>query len=189
MNGLSTRKWIALLVAAVALSAAGTGLGMVFLGGTSSAQSAGPQGPEGPPGPRGATGAPGPTGPQGVPGTQGLTGKQGPPGPAGPRGPAGPPGTVSATAVTPGSPVSSAPDAPLGTMVSAQATCPSGTVLLGGGGTASASSANASTQGPVALVASFPSASTTWKVTGMVTASLSGQRVLTVTAYVVCGNP
>ncbi|MBO0893358.1 MAG: hypothetical protein J2O39_03190, partial [Acidimicrobiales bacterium] len=75
MNGLSTRKWIALLVAAVALSAAGTGLGMTFLGGTSLAQSAGPQGPEGPPGQRGATGPPGPPGPQGVPGTQGLDGK------------------------------------------------------------------------------------------------------------------
>jgi hypothetical protein len=97
------------------------------------AGSAGPAGPIGPAGADGAVGPPGPAGPSGPPGATGGPGPSGPVGPAGPAGPAGPTGPagpagggVSFTTVTVG------PQA-ISPMVPLQASCPSGSTVVGGG--------------------------------------------------------
>jgi collagen triple helix repeat protein len=79
----------------------------------------GPQGPAGPPGPVG------PVGPQGL---QGPAGPQGERGPAGPMGPAGPPGPRGENGVS-GYQVVVTSDS-----FQAMAVCPSGKVVIGGGG-------------------------------------------------------
>src|SRR6266566_1499707 len=90
----------------------------------------GPAGPQGPKGDTGATGATGPTGP---------TGPQGPPGPTGPQGPPGPTGTlVSAEVAGPTVTLCSLLDPTCTNMRQSIATCPSGTVVTGGGYTADA---------------------------------------------------
>jgi Collagen triple helix repeat (20 copies) len=91
----------------------------------------GPQGPAGPPGPAGPAGPQGPTGPQGPAGPAGPQGPPGPQGPAGPTGPAGPqgPAGVSGYEVVNGPLVSGAVST-----YDAEATCPAGKRVLGGGG-------------------------------------------------------
>jgi hypothetical protein len=84
---------------------------------------AGPQGPTGatgPAGPKGATGATGPAGPKGATGDTG---------PAGPQGPAGPAGGLSLVQVVDGDTL----PAPAGHNTPAEATCPTGKVVTGGG--------------------------------------------------------
>ena len=108
----------------------------------------GPAGPQGPKGDTGATGATGPTGPTGPPGPKGdtgatgatgATGPQGPPGPTGPQGPPGPTGTlVSAEVAGPTVTLCSLLDPTCTNMRQSIATCPSGTVVTGGGYTADA---------------------------------------------------
>lgn len=96
---------------------------------------AGPVGPAGPQGPIGATGPVGATGPagvQGLPGVPGLPGPIGPqgvpglPGPIGPRGPAG----TTRTQII----IGQSPAVPEGTtMLRAEANCPPGEKVTGGG--------------------------------------------------------
>jgi Collagen triple helix repeat (20 copies) len=88
----------------------------------------GPQGPQGPPGPAGPAGPQGPAGPAGPAGPQGPTGPQGPAGPTGPAGPQGPAG-VSGYEVVEGPLVLDAVQT-----YNAEAHCPAGKRVLGGGG-------------------------------------------------------
>ncbi len=101
----------------------------------------GPPGPQGPKGDTGATGAQGPAGPTGsqgatgATGAQGITGLTGLTGPAGPAGAVGPAGAAGPTQVlttqrVQGNTVEVAPGAPPGLST---ATCPTGTVVTGGG--------------------------------------------------------
>jgi len=85
----------------------------------------GQPGPVGPAGPTGPPGTIGPAGPQGPPGLQGERGPAGPTGPAGPQGPRGQNGVSGYQAVV-------ASDS-----TQAMAVCPSGKVVIGGGGRAS----------------------------------------------------
>jgi hypothetical protein len=173
----------------------------------------GPQGPEGPagrdgaPGPQGPAGVPGPSGPQGDRGPQGAAGPQGPqgdqglpgpvgapgpegpqgpqgePGPAGPQGPEGDPGPSGSQLVV-GTPVTSAPNASRNTTLVATATCPTGTVLLGGGGQVTTT---ATQKERVHLAASYPSSTGTWSAVGVVgIAALGAGQTMTVTAYALC---
>jgi hypothetical protein len=98
-------------------------------------------GPAGPAGPAGATGDPGPAGAPGAPGAKGDTGATGPPGPQGDPGPAGAPGAKGADGAT-------GPTGPAGVSgytvveqvqsgtgrIDAEADCPSGKNVVGGGG-------------------------------------------------------
>jgi hypothetical protein len=127
-------------------------------GATGAQGATGPQGPAGPTGSQGATGATGaqgatgPQGPQGITGLTGLTGPAGPAGPAGAVGPAGPAGAVGpagpAGAVGPAGPAGPAGANQVLTTQRVQgntvelapgqggvstASCPSGTVVTGGG--------------------------------------------------------
>lgn len=96
-------------------------------GPTGATGATGATGPAGPAGPVGAAGVPGPVGPPGPPGVTGATGATGATGPVGPRGPAG---TFGATQII----VGHSPALPAGTTtVQAEATCPVGEHLLGGG--------------------------------------------------------
>jgi Collagen triple helix repeat (20 copies) len=103
-------------------------------GATGAQGATGPQGPAGPQGPQGITGLTGltgPAGPQGPQGITGLTGLTGPAGPAGAVGPAGPAGPtqVLTTQRVQGNTVELAP----GQGGVSTASCPSGTVVTGGG--------------------------------------------------------
>lgn len=141
---------------------------------------AGPQGLQGiagdpgPQGPQGLQGEPGPQGPEGDPGPQGLQGVQGLPGPAGPSG----------AQVVAGSSVISAANAARNTTVSATASCPAGTVLLSGGGLVTTTARQAER---ALLLASYPSAASTWTAIGVVAfASLGTGQTMSVTAYAIC---
>ncbi len=92
-------------------------------------------GPAGPAGPAGPMGPVGPMGPAGPMGPMGPVGPIGPAGPAGPVGPAGQPG-VSGYEI-----VQAAVNLNPGTVTQWDATCPSGKRVLGGGVSASISSA------------------------------------------------
>jgi Collagen triple helix repeat (20 copies) len=101
----------------------------------------GPQGIQGPPGPKGDKGDPGIQGPPGPPGPKGDKGDpgiQGPPGPPGPKGdkgdpgiqgPPGPSGLSGLVVVTSPTQVVALFD-----FGHAEATCPAGKTLIGGGG-------------------------------------------------------
>jgi hypothetical protein len=89
----------------------------------------GPAGPQGPAGATGERGEQGPQGPEGPQGPQGPTGATGAQGPAGPTGPTGPSGVFDYQVVT----SSVVPIGP-GAVATAQANCPAGYALLGGGG-------------------------------------------------------
>jgi hypothetical protein len=82
-----------------------------------------------------------------------------------------------------GTPVTSAANAPRNTLVTATGTCPSG-VLLGGGGQATTTSANADR---AVLVASYPSSATVWTVVAVVNqAALGTGKTMSVQAYALC---
>jgi hypothetical protein len=141
------------------------------------------QGEHGATGPRGKTGKEGPPGPQGPTGPRGVQGTQGPQGPVGPsgakgatgaQGAIGPSGTDNATTVV--------NTGVLGAQ-SATATCPSGDVSLGGGGSDSDGLAN--------LVGSYPAAAgspvtSDHPADGWTVAFSAGVGVGTVTAFAVC---
>jgi hypothetical protein len=81
-------------------------------------------------------------------------------------------------------------DADKGEIWSVTATCPAGRVAYGGGGSIAESSSDA----VIGTVHSFPSSSTVWSFRAEVTAdSDSGHAdrsdAMTLTAYVLCGNP
>jgi hypothetical protein len=80
--------------------------------------------------------------------------------------------------------VTSAQTPPQDAQVTATATCPGGTVLLGGGGKVTAS-------GPAELSdallwQSYPSSSTTWTAVGIAEFNLPAGQTFTVQAFVVC---
>ncbi len=132
----------ALVVAALALGAGGMALGVTALVRSSAASPgpvgpAGPQGAQGPQGLQGVQGLVGPQGPAGPAGQRGATGATGPAGPQGERGltgKTGPAGTIASSTIVTAPVVRSSPDPARGTMLTAAVSCPSGDVVLGGGG-------------------------------------------------------
>jgi hypothetical protein len=117
-------------------------------------------------------------GPQGPAGADGATGPQGDAGPQGPQGPTGADGPafggsviVTGSVVTNTGAVSSA---------SATASCGAGQVMLGGGGVLSTTDSLTKLQ----LVATYPSASATWTVTGA--SSIPNNKSWSIQAYVLC---
>jgi hypothetical protein len=69
------------------------------------------------------------------------------------------------------------------TVVSATASCPAGTNVLGGGARVTTTAAVVSR---AVLQASYPSAAGTWTATGVTTGALGAGRTMTVTAYAIC---
>ena len=197
----SRLDWLILGGIAIAVALAAGALGMGILSYVSSPDAvAGPQGPtglQGATGPQGVQGVPGPqgpagaTGPAGAKGATGLTGVQGPAGATGARGPAGATGatgasgTVVASTTTSGTPVLSAIDAPVGTAVTATATCPQGQFALGGGAQVSAPGLSNKS---VALRSSYPTSTNGWRAVGSVIAPLGAGEQMTVRPYVLCGK-
>jgi Collagen triple helix repeat (20 copies) len=162
----------------------------------------GPPGPAGPAGPKGDTGAPGAPGPAGANGSAGPQGPQGPAGETGPKGdtgdtgprgadgpqgppgatgPQGPPGPSVRSVVVSNSGVSTSAQAD--TTVTVTASCPAGSVLLGGG--AQATNSDTARPSRVAIVRSSPGESA-WIATGVITSGLGGANRITVTAYALC---
>ncbi len=124
-------------------------------GDTGATGATGDKGDKGDTGATGAQGVVGPAGPQGDSGPEGSQGMVGPQGPAGPEGPAGVSGFEVVYAVSPSAPMA------LGafTTLSGSATCPAGKHVIAGG---HESLSNAAFMN---LVASYPSAAATWRVT------------------------
>jgi hypothetical protein len=98
--------------------------------------------------------------------------------------------------------VSSIANPTAGTVTSATASCPTGRVLLGGGGQVSdgpiatgsttTTAANSATSGTgVALLSSYPTTTTArgWRAVGVVTGPLTTGMAMSVQAYVICGTP
>jgi Collagen triple helix repeat (20 copies) len=188
------------IVGAIVLALMGSGLAIVAF---MSTRQSGAQGPPGVQGATGAQGAQGSPGPQGVPGPQGPTGPEGArglTGPAGPRGatgatgkqgvqgvrgPAGANGTIIASTPVSGSAVLSGIDPPVGTEITASATCPSGQVLLGGGGQVSGS---AQVQKNVVLRASYPTGDSAWRTVAVVIGAVGLTDQATLHPYVLCGK-
>ena len=144
----------------------------------------GAQGPAGADGANGADGAQGPAGADGAQGPQGDVGPMGPQGDTGPAGPQGPQGETGA----PG-PAFGGNEIITGSIVtntgavataSATASCGASQVMLGGGGVLTTNDSLTK----VALVASYPSASGTWTVTGAST--VPNNKSWSIQAYVVC---
>ncbi len=125
----------------------------------------------------------GPTGPRGAAGPAGPTG---PPGPDGKQGPAGEPGTVKATEVVSATTLSSAADPPVGTVLAATTSCPSGTVLLTGGADVTVAGA---TDQHVALQSSYPLTADSWRTVGVVIKPLGTGQTMTLKPYVTCVVP
>ena len=162
-------KWIApVVIAALLVGGAGLGVGAYAVA-TTPAKTSGPQGRVG------ATGATGAQGPQGVKGD------------AGPAGPAGPAGTIAATSIVSATSLKSAPNPAVGTVLVAKTSCPFGKVLLNGGAQVTAPGVLADRN--VTLRSSFPINSTKWQTVAIVTGPLGAGVVMTMTPYVVCGEP
>lgn len=75
--------------------------------------------------------------------------------------------------------------AQLDTTLPATATCPPGTILLGGGGNVTNSDNSPPHPARVGIVQSQPSGNA-WTVTGVVTTGLGSSNSMTVTAYAIC---
>jgi collagen type I alpha len=162
-------KWVApVVIAALLVGGAGLGVGAYAVA-TMPAKTSGPQGRTG------ATGATGAQGPQGVKGD------------TGPTGPAGPAGTIAATTILSATSLKSAPDPAVGTVLVAKTSCPFGKVLLNGGAQVTAPGVQADRN--VTLRSSFPINSTKWQTVAIVTGPLGAGVVMTMTPYVVCGEP
>ena len=204
-HGISNRTILWALIAAIALALAALGVAVIALTSTPDAV-AGPQGPTGFQGATGAEGIQGVPGPQGAPGRQGatgsqgpagpkgatgLTGKQGPPGPAGAQsvpgraGSAGASGTIIATTVLSGTTVLSATDPPVGTTVTATASCPPSEISFGGGAQVSAPGIGSKN---VTLQSSFPAGANGWRAVASVIGPLGAGEQLAVHPYVLCGK-
>ena len=162
-------KWVApVVIAALLVGGAGLGVGAYAVA-TMPAKTSGPQG---------RTGATGPTGAQGP---QGVKGDRGPVGPAGPA------GTIAATTILSATSLKSAPDPAVGTVLVARTSCPLGKVLLNGGAQVTAPGVQADRN--VTLRSSFPINATKWQTVAIVTGPLGPGVVMTMTPYVVCGQP
>jgi len=75
--------------------------------------------------------------------------------------------------------------ASLGTLITSDATCAAGKVLLGGG--AYVTNSDTAELEKVGLQSSYPSSTTTWTATAVVTgAKLGGGDTISVTAYALC---
>lgn len=197
-RGGGDRAVLPALLIAIVLAAGALGVSVVSLvsspdavagpqGPTGLQGSAGPQGVQGIPGPQGATGAQGPAGPRGATGLAGKQGPAGPEGAAGARGPVGATGangTIVASTAVSGTPVLSAIDPPVGTAVTATATCPQGGIVLGGGAQVSAPGTAVK---DVVLRSSLPTANG-WRATGSVIAPLGAADQMSVRPYVLCGK-
>jgi hypothetical protein len=158
-------RWVVpVAIAAVVLGLAGVGIGAYAVA-TTPAKTSGPQGP---------------TGPQGTPGAQGLQGPKGEPGPVGPA------GTITATSISTSTAITTSPGAPVGTVLTANTSCPGGKVLLSGGAEVSASSGGADRD--VELRSSFPSSTTEWQTVAVVTRPLGAGVSMTLKPFVVCGD-
>ena len=156
-------KWVMpVVICALALGASGLGVGAYAVA-AMPAKTSGPQGP------RGATGA---QGPQGAKGDVGAT---------------GPAGTLAAVSVLSGAPVKSAPNPAVGSVLVAKTSCPAGKILVNGGARVSAPGVEADRN--VTLRSSFPQNQTTWQTVAIVTGPLGAGGVMTMTPYVVCGQP
>jgi hypothetical protein len=160
---LSTWTKVALGVA-IGLGAAGIGVGVYAL----------VNGPV-------KTGAQGPQGPQGG---QGPAGPAGPAGPVGATGAKGAQGTITTTNVVNATSVVSAADPPVGTQLVAKTSCPSGELLLSGGGRVTAPGA---AQQMVSLQQSFPISATVWETVAATSGALGTGNAMTLTPFVVCG--
>ena len=79
----------------------------------------------------------------------------------------------------------SAIDAPVGTSVTATATCPQGQFALGGGAQVSASGPS---NRSVTLRSSYPTSTNGWRAVGSVIAPLGAGEQMTVHPYVLCGK-
>jgi hypothetical protein len=161
----TSQKWprwlVPIVIGALVLGLAGLGVG-IYAVATTPAKVSGPQGPVGP---------------------QGVTGPQGP---QGPKGEPGHPGTIAATSIVAAATVTSSPDAPVGTVLVAKASCPAGKVLLSGGAEVSASSTQADRK--VELLSSFPSSTTEWQTVAIVTRPLGAGVAMIIKPYVLCGT-
>jgi hypothetical protein len=130
----------------------------------------------------GATGANGATGPTGATGVTGGSGSTGPTGSAGATGATGATGKTGAT-IEEGI-EASVPATNRGVTVKDVATCPTGLVVLGGGGTVSASPAPTEV---ASLERSYPSAPNAWTAVAVSTRGEEGGKI-SVKAYAICGN-
>lgn len=168
-NAKRQPKWVVpVVIVSLVIGAAGLGVGAYAVA-TTPAKTSGPQGPTG------ASGGAGPRGPQGI---QGV---------AGPTGPAGAPGTIAATSIFSSTSIKSAPDPAVGTVLVAKTSCPAGKILLNGGAQVNAPGVEADRN--VTLRSSFPINSTKWQTVAIVTGPLGAGVVMTMTPYVVCGEP
>jgi hypothetical protein len=159
-------KWMApVAIGALVLGLAGLGVGAYALA-TMPAKTSGPRGPAGP------AGTPGP---------------QGPPGPAGPQGAVGASGTIAGTTIVNGTVLATVPNAPAGTTLSAQTSCPSGHLLLSGGAQVAASAAGADND--VELQSSFPLDKTQWQTVAVVLHPPGAAVTMVMKPFVVCGAP
>jgi hypothetical protein len=113
-------------------------------------------------------------------GPQGLQGDVGPQGPQGPAGADGADGGLAGYEVVPGT--ASADDE---ADKDVTASCTSGGVAIGGGFLTS----NVSDASEIAITASYPSASDTWRVTGTVDNTGGGNQSYSLQAYVICATP
>ena len=165
-NASWPRKWVVpAVIIAFVIGTAGLGVGAYAVA-TTPAKTSGPQGP---------TGAAGAEGPQGAKGD------------AGPAGPAGPAGTLAAASVLSGTALKSGPNPAVGTVLVAKTTCPAGKILLNGGAQVTAPGLQADRN--VMLRSSFPVNSAKWQTVAIVTGPLGAGVVMTMTPYVVCGEP
>jgi hypothetical protein len=135
-------------------------------------------------GPKGDTGATGPPGPQGL---KGDTGATGPAGPQGVQGPAGASGSVSGVQIIEATTTSSSSPV-FGTTATATATCPSGKILLGGGGSLTKFSSNndsMSLQSSFPLSAPFSTTPTMFRAVGVANNNFFNGN-FTVKAFAIC---
>jgi hypothetical protein len=113
----------------------------------------------------------GQVGPQGPEGPEGPQGSEGPQGPVGPEGPEGPPGLSGHVQIESSNAVTDA------TSNAAIATCPEGTLVLGGGGFTSSGQWRLEDSRPDAI-------STSWQV--LYRKATAGTGNQTTTAYAIC---
>lgn len=146
----------------------------------------GEQGPAGSQGEQGEAGKPGPQGEMGEPGEPGPAGERGEPGPQGPTGSPGEKGEqglagTTSTQIVNGNPVTVA----LGNGgISANATCPQGTYVLGGGESFFISNTSATAYPQITLTASYPSENNRWSSSLNFVNTPNG--TVTLTTYAIC---
>ena len=148
---------------------------------------AGPRGETGPTGLSGSRGLQGPAGIQGPTGAKGPKGATGPKGETGPRGSRGPTGAQGVAGPSTGQTITGAivttGTAPgRSTLLAADASCPTGTRLIGGGGAVWNDDQNYKT----AMTASFPNTTTQWRVTGVVLTDLASGKKMYAEAWAIC---